>query len=87
MLQRNRFEKEYRRLFSEYKYGTTIWSPLASGLLAGKYNEGTMPEDSRYAKVSYLEGSWNKYMGPAKKEETTGKLKALGELAKSLGYT
>jgi len=36
MVWRDRFEKEYRRIFSEYKYGTTIFSPLAGGILAGK---------------------------------------------------
>jgi aryl-alcohol dehydrogenase-like predicted oxidoreductase len=39
MLHRTRFEFEYARLYqSPIKYGTTIWSPLASGLLSGKYN-------------------------------------------------
>jgi aryl-alcohol dehydrogenase-like predicted oxidoreductase len=49
MFSRNRFEKEYRWLFNEYKYGTTIWSPLASGILSGKYNDGKIPPDSRFA--------------------------------------
>ncbi|OQU99043.1 hypothetical protein CLAIMM_04744 isoform 3 [Cladophialophora immunda] len=40
---RQRFEVEYAPLYQEYKYGTTIWSPLASGLLTGKYNNG-IPE-------------------------------------------
>lgn len=46
MFERARFEKEYSILFSEIGYGTTIWSPLASGLLSGKYNQG-IPEGSR----------------------------------------
>ncbi|KAK0624878.1 NADP-dependent oxidoreductase domain-containing protein [Bombardia bombarda] len=45
---RERFEVEYVPLFEKYGLGTTIWSPLAGGLLTGKYNEG-IPEDSRYA--------------------------------------
>jgi len=48
MFVRDKFEKEYRRLFSEYRWGTTIWSPLCGGILAGKYNDGTQPEGSRY---------------------------------------
>jgi len=48
MLHRDRFEKEYRRLYSDFNYGTTIWSPLHSGLLSGKYNEGVKPEGSRF---------------------------------------
>lgn len=45
---RDRFEVEYAPLFEQFKYGTTIWSPLASGLLTGKYNDG-IPENSRFA--------------------------------------
>ncbi|MEI8132056.1 MAG: aldo/keto reductase [Leptolinea sp.] len=46
MLTRQRFEVEYARLFKDYGYGSTIWSPLASGLLTGKYNKG-IPDGSR----------------------------------------
>lgn len=45
---RERFEVEYKQVFDKFGYGTTIWSPLASGLLTGKYNNG-IPEDSRFA--------------------------------------
>jgi voltage-dependent potassium channel beta subunit len=46
MFHRKRFEEEYRRLYSEIGLGTTVWSPLYSGILTGKYTEG-VPEDSR----------------------------------------
>ncbi|KAK4051352.1 hypothetical protein OIV83_002836 [Microbotryomycetes sp. JL201] len=46
MLHRERFENEYRDLFSA-GMGSTIWSPLESGLLTGKYDNG-IPEDSRF---------------------------------------
>lgn len=52
MFSRERIEKEYLRLYDEIGLGTTIWSPLASGLLTGKYNEG-IPEDSRAAVDGY----------------------------------
>lgn len=52
MLHRERFEKEYAPLYKELGYGTTIWSPLASGLLSGKYNDG-IPKDSRAALKGY----------------------------------
>jgi voltage-dependent potassium channel beta subunit len=52
MLTRERFEKEYARLFKDYGYGSTTWSPLASGLLTGKYNDG-IPVDSRGALKGY----------------------------------
>jgi len=43
MLHRERVEKEYLPLYREIGLGTTIWSPLASGLLSGKYNKGVPP--------------------------------------------
>lgn len=46
MLWRERVEKEYAPLYSEIGLGLTTWSPLASGLLTGKYNQG-IPADSR----------------------------------------
>jgi voltage-dependent potassium channel beta subunit len=52
MFARDRFEKEYAPLYKELGYGTTIFSPLASGLLTGKYNEG-IPDDSRAALEGY----------------------------------
>ena len=41
-------ENDYLKVFKDIGMGTTIWSPLASGLLTGKYNEG-IPGDSRIA--------------------------------------
>lgn len=46
LLHRERVELEYASLYPELGLGTTIWSPLASGLLTGKYNDG-VPEGSR----------------------------------------
>ena len=48
LLHRDRVELEYAPLYAEHGLGTTVWSPLASGLLSGKYNSG-VPEDSRFA--------------------------------------
>jgi voltage-dependent potassium channel beta subunit len=52
MFARERFEKEYAPLYTELGYGTTIFSPLASGLLSGKYNQG-IPAGSRAALEGY----------------------------------
>ena len=52
MLTRGRVEKEYARLYEDIGLGTTIWSPLASGLLTGKYRDG-IPADSRGALPGY----------------------------------
>jgi voltage-dependent potassium channel beta subunit len=54
LLHRTRMEVEYRRLFDDTRYGTTTWSPLASGLLTGKYLEGT-PEGSRAQRGTHFE--------------------------------
>ena len=43
LLHRERVEEEYARLYRDIGLGTTIWSPLASGLLTGKYNDGIPP--------------------------------------------
>ena len=50
---RDHLEKDYLPLFKKYAMGTTIWSPLASGILSGKYNQG-IPSESRLAKESWL---------------------------------
>ena len=52
MFERQRFEVEYGPLYRDLGYGTTIWSPLASGLLSGKYNQG-IPEGSRATLPGY----------------------------------
>ncbi len=52
MLHRERVEKEYLPLYREIGLGTTIWSPLASGLLSGKYNQG-IPPGSRASLPGY----------------------------------
>jgi voltage-dependent potassium channel beta subunit len=52
MFHRERVEREYIRLYKETGLGTTIWSPLASGLLTGKYNEG-IPEGTRASLGDY----------------------------------
>ncbi len=46
LLHRERVEREYARLYTDIGLGTTVWSPLASGMLTGKYNDG-IPADSR----------------------------------------
>ncbi|MFZ1729140.1 MAG: aldo/keto reductase [Bacteroidota bacterium] len=79
MFKRDRVEAEYERLYSELGLGTTIWSPLASGLLTGKYNDG-VPEGTRLALPEYewlrkrmMENGW------AEKIEKTRKLQALAD--------
>ncbi len=52
LLHRDRVEFEYAPLYPEFGIGTTTWSPLASGLLTGKYNDG-MPDGSRMRTPGY----------------------------------
>jgi voltage-dependent potassium channel beta subunit len=52
MLHRDKVEREYHPLYGEVGLGTTIWSPLASGILTGKYGDG-IPESSRMALPDY----------------------------------
>ncbi|RVW24372.1 putative voltage-gated potassium channel subunit beta [Vitis vinifera] len=53
LLSRHKVECEYLPLYSNYGIGLTTWSPLASGVLTGKYNKGTIPQDSRFALENY----------------------------------
>ena len=52
LFEQGRMQGDYVRFYKEYGYGSTIWSPLASGLLTGKYNNG-IPADSRGALKGY----------------------------------
>lgn len=52
MFVRERVETEYRPLYRDFKLGLTTWSPLSSGLLSGKYNDG-IPEGSRITTPGY----------------------------------
>lgn len=81
MFERQRMEKEYKILFSELGYGTTIWSPLASGLLSGKYNDG-IPADSR-ANLQGYEWLRNGVITPDRIEV----VKQLKPIADELGCT
>ena len=79
LLERKRVEQEYARVLADYGIGLTTWSPLASGLLTGKYLDG-IPEGSRGALPGY---EWlRSYLeDPSKKE----KVRALKAIADDLG--
>ncbi|KAG2522455.1 hypothetical protein BBO99_00006070 [Phytophthora kernoviae] len=53
MLERSRVELDYDILYKKYGYGLTTWSPLAFGILTGKYSKG-IPEGSRLSMTSYM---------------------------------
>ncbi len=80
---RYRFEVEYSRLYAHdtLGLGTTIWSPLASGLLTGKYNDG-IPEDSRMNLPGY---EWLKAMLTSDEgQQRLAKVKELAAIAGEL---
>jgi voltage-dependent potassium channel beta subunit len=81
MFVRDRVEKEYAPLYKELGYGTTIWSPLASGLLTGKYNNG-IPEDSRAAMQGY---EW--LQKSVLRPDRIAKVQQLAPLAQEVGGT
>jgi voltage-dependent potassium channel beta subunit len=79
LFKREKLENEYLEIFKNVGLGTTIFSPLASGLLSGKYNDG-IPEGSRLAIPGF---EWLKDRTIA--EAKIQKVKALQQLAQSLG--
>lgn len=78
LFHRSRVEKEYAPLYRDHGLGTTIWSPLASGLLTGKYNAG-VPKDSRLDApgLEWLRDMILKQPGIEKKLAAVPKLAAL----------
>ncbi|GAA6012069.1 hypothetical protein JCM11491_001739 [Sporobolomyces phaffii] len=83
MLHREKFEVEYDILFKNYRFGTSIWSPLAGGMLTGKYNDG-IPEDSRF-KTSSIYADTVKELETEKGKAKIAKMRKLGDLATRLG--
>jgi voltage-dependent potassium channel beta subunit len=81
ILWRDRVEKEYARLYEDIGLGTTIWSPLSSGLLTGKYLNG-VPEGSRATLPGY---EWLK--GMLTDEGRNKKVADLKVIADELGVT
>jgi voltage-dependent potassium channel beta subunit len=77
MFRRDKVEKEFSALYKDIGLGTTIWSPLASGLLTGKYNDG-IPEGSRLDLEKY---SWLRKQ-LLETEEGKEKLRKVEKLAK-----
>ncbi|KND89703.1 putative voltage-gated potassium channel subunit beta [Tolypocladium ophioglossoides CBS 100239] len=61
MLTREKVESEFAHLYPETGLGLTVFSPLKSGILSGKYKDG-IPDDSRYAQTSleFIKGYWNR---------------------------
>jgi voltage-dependent potassium channel beta subunit len=82
LLVREKVEGDYLPLYDLMGLGTTIWSPLASGALTGKYNDG-IPEDSRFNLPGYewLKKEWTSEAG----QEKLAKIRQLADLGKEIG--
>lgn len=82
MFERQKVEGDFLPVYDLYGLGTTIWSPLASGILTGKYNDG-IPEDSRMNLPGY---EWLKQMleSPVG-QDRLAKVKKLAALADEVG--
>ena len=83
LLHRERVEREYAPLYERFGMGTTIWSPLASGLLAGRYNEG-IPDDSRLAQPGY---EWLRETVLGSGRERVERVRQLAPIAQELGVS
>lgn len=81
LFNRMKMEVDYEPIFKNVGIGTTIWSPLASGILTGKYNDG-IPEGSRMSLEGY---EWLKERAVV--EDKLSRVKALGEFANELGVS
>jgi len=81
LFERSKVEQEYARLYEDLGLGLTIWSPLASGLLTGKYIDG-IPEGSRGTLAGY---DW--LQGMLTDEEANERVKRLQPIAADLGCT
>lgn len=81
LFERNKIENEYLMVYKTVGLGTTIWSPLASGLLSGKYNKG-IPADSRLA-IPGFEWLRDRLM----QEQAIAKAAKISELAAELSVT
>ncbi len=81
LFETKKVEKEYARLYEDIGLGLTTWSPLASGLLSGKYVDG-IPEGSRASLPGY---EWLK--GLLTDEKKNDQVRELAELAGRLGVT
>ena len=84
---RNRVEKELARLYAEYGLGTTIWSPLASGLLTGKHKSTGAPQQDSRATLDVKGLGWLNEQIAREAKEKAEKVEKLQVIAKELGLS
>ncbi len=79
MISRRRVEGDVLPVAEKNGIGLVVWSPLASGLLTGKYDEA-LPEDSRLARLDWLRDQWYR-------QESIAAIRKLKPVADDLGVT
>ena len=79
LLVRHKVEQDVLPVAERHGLGLVVWSPLASGLLTGKYDEA-LPDDSRLARIDWLRDHWYK-------QESIAAIRALKPIADGLGLT
>lgn len=79
LIARKKYETDTLKAVEKWKLGVTTWSPLASGLLTGKYDEG-IPQDSRYSKMDWLREGF--YTG-----DNISRIKEMKSLAEELNIS
>lgn len=90
LIDREQFEKELAPIFRDYNYGSTVFSPLATGLLTGKYTQNEIPKGSRYDSENINKDHSlpqifkSRFQGP-EAESNFKKISEFSKLAKELG--
>ena len=88
MLHRNVFERDYASIFDHYGTGTTVWGPIAGGILSGKYNDGKIPENTRFTdqETAIMRNGYYKKIG-WRSNNGVDMLKGLAKIAEELNCT
>lgn len=90
MLSREKVEKEFHALYARHGLGLTTFSPLKLGILTGKYNNATIPEDSRFGEANknadpFITGFREKFGNDKEMKEQLATTQKIGVIAEELG--
>ncbi|WIA29526.1 hypothetical protein OEZ86_012026 [Tetradesmus obliquus] len=79
MFARKKVEQEFKPIYESHGLGLTTWSPLASGILTGKYSGGSVPEGSRFALADYKSMAEKKLVQKRAQVDAVDQLKPIAE--------
>ncbi|OMJ67949.1 hypothetical protein SteCoe_34750 [Stentor coeruleus] len=86
MLTREDVEVNLAPIFDRYGFKVSVWSPLARGILTGKYNDGNIPSEAKLAKNGWMKCEYDAWIGN-RPDKGVGLLRGLKALADELGCT